>query len=247
MTALDLIKEALAEINAIQAGNAPSPELSAIGLSKLKQVVNNWNADRPFAYADDFLSFTLTPSLSPHTIGPTGATWTVTQRPVSIEGIALVLNTGGTPYSYVGLTPRDAEWWQNQTTPALTSTMPSDFYYDPTAVNGKIYFWPVPTVAYPVQLHVRSVLDDQLALATTLILPPGYHNALMLTTAEDLSDPLRKMWTPKQQMKAQQARARIQKNNHFPTRLKTQDAGMPSGRHSRAGIYNWRTGQPFPD
>jgi hypothetical protein len=244
LTALDLITNALAEINAIEAGDSPSPELAGFALGKLKQVVNNWNADTPFAYAESFLPFTLTPSLSPHTIGPTG-TFVVTQRPVSIEGIALVLNTGGTPYSYLPLTPRDAAWWQAQATPGLTSTIPTDFYYDPSATNGKIYFWPVPSYAYPIQLQTRSVLDDQLVFATTLVLPPGYENALMLTCAEDLSDALRKAWTPKQQMKASQARVRIGKNNHRPTSLTTRDAGMPGSSPSRAGMYNFRTGLPF--
>lgn len=246
MTALDLLTNALAEINAIEAGDSPSPELASFALGKLKQVVNNWNADKPFAYAIDFLSETLTPSLSPHTIGPTG-TFVVTQRPVSIESIALILNTGGTPYSYLPLTPRDATWWQNQATPGLTATIPTDFYYDPTAPNGKIYFWPVPSYAYPIQIQTRGVLDDQLTFATTLILPPGYENALMLTCAEDLSDPLRKQWTPKQERKAREARTRIGKNNHTPTHLKTQDAGMPGGPQSRAGMYNWRTGTNFND
>lgn len=246
MTTLDLLIDALTEINAIQAGETPSPELQAIGLSKIKQVVNNWNADRPFAFADDFLPFTLTPNLSPHTIGPSGATFTVTQRPVSIEGIALIMTvTGSPPYSYVPLTKRDSLWWQDQSTPTLTSTLPTDFFYNPEAVNGEIFFWPVPTDANQVQIHVRKVLDDALALATTLVLPPGYQNALMLTTAEDLSDPLRKMWTPKQAQKALQARMRIQRNNSVSTPLTTQDAGMPRGPHNRAGMYNWRIGMPF--
>jgi hypothetical protein len=243
MTTLDLLIDSLLEINAIQAGEIPSPELTSLGLSKIKQVVNNWNAERPFAYADEFLTFTLTPSLSPHTIGPSGTF--VAARPVSIEGIVLILTTGTVPYSNIDLLQHDAQWWQNQDTPALTSTLPTDFYYDPTMANGKIFFWPVPLTAYDVQIHVRNVLDDALTLATTLVLPPGYQNALMLTVAEDLSDPLRKMWTPKQERKAREARTRIQKNNSFATRLRTQDAGMPSGPHSRSGIYNWRTGLPF--
>lgn len=246
-TVADLLLDSLTEINAIQAGESPSPELQALGLGKIKQVVNNWNADRPFAYADDFLTFTLQASLSPHTIGPTGATFTVTQRPVSIEGITLILTTGTVPYSNIDLVPHDAAWWQSQDTPDLTSTLPTDFYYDAKFPNGEIYFWPVPTVAYDVQIHVRNVLDDQLTLATVLVLPPGYQNALMLTVAEDLSDPLRKLWTPKQERKAREARVRIQKNNSFSTRLKTQDAGMPGGSSRRAGMYNWRTGQPFND
>lgn len=245
MTANDLIVESLTEINAIQAGDDPSPELSAFALGKLRQLVNNWNAGRPFAYAVDFLNFTLVPSLYPHTIGPTGATWTVDQRPVTIEGISLILNSGGVPYSYLSLVPHDAIWWQNQDTPTLSSEQPTDYYYDPTYPNGSIYFWPVPQIAYPMQLQVRRVLDDQMTFATVLILPPGYQNALMLTLAEDLSDPLRKMWTPKQQSKALQARTRIQKNNNFATPIKTQDAGMPGGQKARSGIYDWRTGLPF--
>lgn len=244
-TTLDIITDSLTEINAIQAGETPSPELSAIGLSKFRQLVNNWNAERLYAYGVDFLSFTLVPSLSPHTIGSNSATWTVTQRPVTIEGISLVLNSGGTPYSYLDLIPHDAAWWQNQDTPTLTASQPTDYYYDPTFPNGQIFFWPVPTVAYPMQLQVRGVLDDQATFATDLILPPGYQNALMLTLAEDLSDPLRKLWTPKQASKALQARIRLQRNNSFATPLKTQDAGMPTTGPARSGIYNFRTGLPF--
>src|SRR5262245_42455960 len=107
-----LLTESLQELNAIGSGDTPPQWMSAQALSKLQQLVDQWNAIREAVYFDDFLPFTLPTTGNPTTIGPTGD-WVVTERPVDIDGISIVVAGGSTP-SYVPLRKRDRIWWQSQ-------------------------------------------------------------------------------------------------------------------------------------
>lgn len=210
---------------------------------RLERMLNLWNAQRCAVYADVFSQFTLTPSLSPHTIGPTGATWTVVQRPVSIEAISIIL-TPSTPSVYLPLTKRDAAWWQAQITPTIAVEYPSDFYYNPTYVNGSIYFWPVPSAAYDVQIQIRTLLDDDFTLDTDLGMPQGYREAITLTLAERLSTPFGQPIMPSLAADARDARALIFANNDTTPTLVTRDAGMEGPRGGSRSDFNWISGGP---
>src|SRR5688572_26501526 len=140
------------EIGVVAQSETPSPGDLDFTLGKGNRVIDNWNADKRTVYTDQVLSNTLTVGLRPHTLGPTGATWTVTQRPVSIESAALVVSETRTP-----ITVRTAQWYQALSLPETDGT-PTDLYYDPSWANGKLYFYPVPIAASTVELWVRIVL-----------------------------------------------------------------------------------------
>lgn len=236
-----ILTKALVELNAADAGGAVQPELEALALDTLNQILDEWNAEREKVYADSFLPFTITPNLSPHTIGPAGATWVTTQAPLSIEGIQI--NLGGSPEVLRYARPRDAEWWQRQTVPGMTGDVPTDFYYDPTwttaAPRGSVYLWPVPTTAYDVQVWCRIVLG-QLTANQDISLPPGYNRALMLMLAKALATPLRKSWSPLQEQQLVKVMRQITSNNTVVPKIRTYDAGMPHDGSSRPNFY-------FPD
>ena len=236
--------EAAQEIGVIASGETLSAADASVVLGKIKRLLNNWNADRRAVYATSFDTFTLVPNLSPHTIGPTGATWTMTIRPVSIDGANLVLSNGGTPTN-LQIKIRDNQWWLAQTVPTISTTVPTDCYYQPDWPNGKLYFWPVPTAAYDVQLMTRVLLNDVPDLDTTFTLPPGYHDAIVLTTAEDSVSVLLGPQTPIPpvvMMTAREASSRIFDNNDQDPRLKTKDSGMQSSS-GRRGDFNFWSGQ----
>lgn len=234
---LQIITDALTEIGVLAEGETPDASMAALGLSKINRLLDNWNADRDAVYTNVFTQYTLTPSLSPHTIGPTG-TCVVSKRPVTIDGAALVL-TASTPDAQTPIRLRDAQWWQAQSIPALTSTIPTDLYYAPDWPNGSLYFWPVPTVAYPVVLMTRQLLAV-LTLTTVFTLPQGYQDAVTLTLAESLAPAFGVQLDPQIGLSAQRARARIFENNRVVPTLTTRDAGMP-GRS--AGTFNYLSGQ----
>lgn len=235
-TIRQVISDSFLEGGIQAAGEVLSADDAAWGLNVFRRILNEWNADRLTVYASAFLTYTLVPNLSPHTIGPTGATFTATIRPVSIDGANLILPTDiNTPIRIV-----DAMWWLGQSTPTIETTVPTDLYYQPDWPTGSLYFWPVPEIAYDVQLMARVLLDDAVDLADTFSLPPGYQNALTLTLTEAL---LASYGVPQPPTgltaRASKARARIFANNDVTPRLITQDAGMPGRNTANRPSFNW--------
>ena len=238
-----ILSRALTEINALGAGGAPAAEIMALALATENEILDQWNAERGKVYADAFLPFTITANLQPHTIGPAGATWVTTQAPIDINGIQVQLT--GTPTPYVYVKKRDAQWWQTRPAPTVTASFPTDFFYNPTwttaAPWGSIYFWPVPTTAYDVQLWLRIILA-QLETNTTISLPPGYSRALMLSVARALAPVLRKPWTGQQESEFTKAIQIIESNNIDVPRITTRDSGMPSQLSSGLPDFFWPSG-----
>jgi hypothetical protein len=214
---LDLITTAFALLNVFLPGESIPASDGTLAVTLLTGILDAWNAHRPSVWTTTVTDYTLTPHLTPHTIGPTG-TFVVSSRPVSID--RLTLTASGAP-----LTVRDVWWWQAQPSPDLTGLTPTDCYYDPAVPNGALYFWPVPTTAAVVALETRVLLPT-ISLASSLDLPPGYRQALIYTLAEVLSVPYGRPVSPQVEKTARQARARIQANNVPIPPLFPEDGGL---------------------
>lgn len=241
MTARDLVSRALKEIGVLSQGETASAGDATDALDILNELLNEWNADGQAAYNVLFTSYTLVPNLQPHTIGPSTATFTVTQRPDQILGANIVL-TNVTPAVRNPLNIRDAQWWLDQTVQAITSALPTDLYYAPGWPNGSLYLWPIPTTAYDIELETRLDLTDTLALSDTVSLPPGYRKALILTLAENLLTPFGRPGDANLSVRAAKARGLVFANNVTTPRLQTYDAGMSGGEARNRPTFNYRTG-----
>lgn len=240
MTVNDLLRDALLEIAVVDPIDPVDSDIQTLALTRVNSILDQWNAKQIATYVLPFTDVTLTPNLNPHTIGPSAATFTVTQRPVALLGANILLNSGTTLVK-VPVHLRDNRWWLKQPVPNVTSSIPTDLYYEPDWPNGSLYFWPTPTVAYGFEFEARFVLAA-LALGATFTMPPGYQRALTLTLAEDLATPLTVPMPIELPGKARMARADIFSNNNAPQRIATRQAGMPGGSSSSGG-FNWRTGQ----
>lgn len=238
-TWLDVVTQAAQELGYVAGGESLTANDSTFLLNKLNRLLDNWNAERAAVYTDTFNTYTLTPALSPHTIGPTGATFTAAIRPVSIVSANIVQQTV-TPSVRTPLYIADEDWWMANTVRAVTSSIPTALFYQPTWPNGNLYLWPVPTTAYQIELQTRTLLAS-VTLAGTFALPPGYQDAITLTLAEDSAGALGRPMPSDLQMKAAKARGRIFVNNDYHPRISTVEGGMQS-RRSR-GSFNWQTGQ----
>ena len=195
---------------------------AAFGLKKLTRLFDNLNAERAGVYAERQVTYTLVPALSPHTIGPSGSspTFTVTQRPVTVEAASLVISDIRYP-----LRMRDSSWWGSLSQPELSTSIPTDLYYSPDWPLGRLYLWPVPDTAYELELMTRVVLAD-LGLDDTLTLPPGYRDAVTLTLGEMIVPSYPPAVAPPG---GEKARARIFSNNDVTPKLATADAGTSRG------------------
>ena len=241
MTARDLITQAYLDAAILAPGESLSAADAAYGLQKLTRLLDDWNAEAAGVWADRLTTYVLTPNLNPHTIGPTSATWTQDQRPVTIDYATLVLD--GSPAPHVPITLRDSAWYAALAVPTLATAIPTDLYYSADWPNGSCYFWPVPTTAYSVQLLQRIVLAA-LDYTDTFTMPPGYRNAVTLTLAERICPAFGQVIPPTVALEAQRARARIFANNDDSAEAGTLDRGMPksgTGRTAfsyRSGLFN---------
>lgn len=248
MTINTLLTRSLVEINAADAGGTPQAELSELALDTFNMMLDQWNAQGRALFGTLFSQFTITPNLQPHTIGPSGATWTYAiDRPTDIEAASLILNTNA-PYPYVPLRKLNSSQWQNMLTPTLTSAVPSAFYYDPVYTGsvglGAFYLWTVPTTAYQVQIQTKQQLA-QVTAAADFVLPQGYYAALMRALARELAGPLRKPWTQAQEKATTDALAIIWSNNQEALPVATWDAGIPTtgSGSGRTQDFIWSCGQ----
>lgn len=241
MTKRDILTETAVELGILDPGDTLGDREALTLSNKFDRLTDRWNAKGAAAFARAFNTYTLTPSLSPHTIGVTGATFTVTTgRPVSIEAAGLVLTTS-TPDVRVPITIRDWEWWARESVKALESSIPTDLYYDPAWPLGKLFFWPVPDTAYSVELTTRVLLST-LGLNDDFDLPFGYRDAIILTLAEECAGPFAAEISALTVESGKAARALIFGNNTKSPRIATRDAGMPGGRRG-VSTFNYLTRQ----
>jgi hypothetical protein len=207
------------------------------GIGKLNRLLDRWNADPRARYTVGFTSFTPTPNHQPHSIGPNGADWTVTQRPRAITAANLILNSV-TPNVRIPLGIKDQAWWRRVSVQGLATSLPRDLYYSPDFPNGSIYLWPIPTSTYAIELQLDG-LFGMLTATDTFWMPFGYRDAITLTLAEELAPGCGQLVAPSTSASANQARALIFSNNDDEPRL-TADAGLRGGDGHLSG-FNWAT------
>lgn len=237
MTKRDILTEALIEIGALDPGDDMGDRARTTAERKFDGLIDLWNAKGASAYAHQFNTYVLTPALAPHTIGPTGTFVVAAGRPVAIEDAGLVL-TNVTPNVRRPITVRDKDWWAAQQVKSLSTSIPTDVHYEPTWPNGKLFFWPVPTTAYSVELTTKLLLSA-LTIDDSFDLPFGYRTAITLTLAEDLVTPMAADLPVLLPGKASEARGIIFGNNRVTPRIATRDAGMPRG--TRGKTFNYET------
>jgi hypothetical protein len=235
-----IVADALTEIRVARAGDVINPNAMAFGIGKLNRLFDRWNADPRARFTGGLTSFTPIPNHQPHTLGPNGADWAVTQRPVSIKGANLILNTS-TPAVRIPLRIRDLNWWRQQSVQGIATTMPTDLYFEPNWPNGSVYLWPVPTSTYPIELQLDG-LFGVMTETDTFWLPFGYRDAITLTLAEELAPGNGQTVAASTKASAQAARDLIFANNDEAPYISTADSGIPSnGGGGARTSFNYRS------
>jgi hypothetical protein len=237
---VDIIKQAMLEIGAIDPNENPTGPESSLGLIKLNRMLDAWNVDKKYVYTVNFAQYVIVPNLQPHLIGPSGtAGWIVNQRPVKLESAEIILNNV-TPNIRYPLNVRDATWWAQKSSYQVTGTLPTDVYYEPDWPNGSLFIWPVPTIAYPLELQTWTILNE-VQLNQQICLPPGYLDCICYELAIALCPSFQTQASRELLGLAKVARDRIFSPNIKSPRIGTRDAGIPQQEKHRA-TFNYRTG-----
>lgn len=240
VTISQLLLEAFIEIRYGRALDTLEPGLLEWARNKLNRMLDKWNADPSSDFDTSFTSYTPTVNTSPITIGPNAAVWTATARPDRLLGANVVLNTV-TPAVRLPIEIRDEFWWLSNPVQRVGSSVVTDIYYKPSWPNGEVNLWPIPTVAYPIELMFEELFGNY-QMTDVLWLPFGYRDAITLTLAEEIAPGCGQTASEKLEAKALEARVIVFGNNTATRNIRTRDAGMPGGGRGRSS-YNYRTGR----
>lgn len=221
MTGSTLALSVLQELDVVGAADTPEASDLVYVLARVNRILGLWAAKWGPAFYSSITSYTLTPALSPHTIGPTG-TWVVAQRPMTIDGVNLVSGSTRTP-----LDPLTADQWMGLPDPTYSDAYPQGYYYSPTMPNGSLFLYPVPSSASTIDILTRGLLP-QMTLTGTAYLAPGYEEAVILTAAERCAKHFHA--TPPNALEASKARGIIEAANSTTPKLRTDAPGVSRGR-----------------
>lgn len=161
-------------------------------------------------------------------------------RPVKIQNANIILNQT-TPFVRCTLNIRDADWWMRQPTPTVTTSLPTDLYYNPAFPYGQLFLWPLQDTAYDLELEVWNQLPDKFYPTLKLSMPQGYQDALTYTLAESCGPAFGRPVSMDLQKLATQARSAIQERNAASPTIKTCDDGIPSTGRGKT-YFNWQDG-----
>ena len=242
MTANDIITNALIELGVLAPGESLPTESATFCLDKLNRLFDNWNAESEFVYGTLLFQGTLTANHNPHTLGTSGADFTVTtSRPPKILSANLVL-TDVTPNIFRPLLLVDDDWWMKNPVPDLATQIPYYLWPNYAWPKMSLYLWPVPTKAYDIRLDLWTLFPS-MAMTDVFTLPPGYEDAVTLSLAESLIPSF--PGAPGAQgvaLLASQARSRIKSlNSEAPTMAS--DGGVQSmDSRPRATMANFLSG-----
>jgi hypothetical protein len=238
-TAGQIVTNALTEAGVLAGGEIANQDDATWVLQVLNDLLDEWASRKSYVYATVFQVFTFLSDTAPITIGPTGD-WVWNQVPVRIESAATILQNGNAVD--IPIRVRDAAWWANQRVKGIESNVPTDLYYEPDQPNGSLYFWPVMNINDQARLGLWILLSQLAGLGTSMVLPPGYRQAITLTLAEALCGSFGREPSPTLVRRGMTARKAIQGNNDQSPRIATADYGMPNRSQQRQPTFNWITG-----
>jgi hypothetical protein len=167
---------------------------------------------------------------------------TFTQRPVKLESANIVLNNLN-PFVKVPLHVRDADWWAANSVPTITSSIPTDIYYEPSFPNGRIFLWPMQIQNYGLELVVWTNLAGIPSLSYPFYLPQGYEDAITYSLAESFIPSYQVPSSIALNVRgmAAKARAQLHKLNSKSPTMATRDVGIPDQSTNRP-YFNWLNG-----
>lgn len=229
-TVADLIRRSLTILGVVAAGESVKAEDQEDAFNVLNDMLDSWAGERPVLFATLRSTYTLTPSLAPHTIG-VGGTFNTT-RPVRIDRASITpAGASGTEYPLRLLS--DAEW---QATQGKTNTgMPLALWVETSHPLMKLNLWPIPSAADTLVLYTWLQLGRFAATSTTVDLPPGYARAIRYNLAKELAPEFGVALSAEALSIADESKSTLKRMNHQSSYLQSDIGAAGSGGGSDMG------------
>lgn len=162
-----------------------SAEDGADALDSMNMLLDQYAAQRLQIYSVTRTETAITSNVGTYTVG-SGADINIA-RPVYIEHVNYQ-DTSLTPETEYQLDYLTDDAYARLPQKDLTSTVPSNWYYNPTFPDGTLILWPTPTSStLESVVYAATAVAEFAALTDSLSLPPGYRRMLIKNLALDLA------------------------------------------------------------
>lgn len=214
-------------------GNMPSEMLTIA-----QDMIDEWQADGLKIFAEGSNTFPLTIGRQVYTLGNTGVTDFVMQRPAHIERMGILL-TGSNPIQppEIPISVLDIDGWANIRVKNIQGNYPLNCWPDYQFPNMNLSFYQIPGLGCSVVIYAWNPLSTFPDLNTTdVTFPPAYTRALKYNLAVAFAAEYK---TPPDQLVlgiAQESLSKLKELN-LPAPILTCDSGLTG----RAGYYDWRS------
>lgn len=169
-TGQSLVDRACRLLGVIPSGTSATSAESTDVLIAINAMIDSWRNDGLMAYASTEVSKAMVVGDASYTFVAAGDFNAV--RPVEIKSAYMTIGT--TLYPVQVITEED---WYAIEDRTVTSDLVEKVWYNPTMASGTVNVWPVPNATNTLTLVVRTPVSD-LALGTTVSLPPGWEEAI---------------------------------------------------------------------
>ena len=209
-TVIQIIGQALKDVNALGKGDTPDADDSADCLALMNQMIGQWATQKSYVYAQKVVTFAATGAQT-YTIGPTGVI--AMPLPAKIDSASYRdANAIDTPLQIVA-SLEQYELIAQKVTTGTTSAL----FYQRDFPLGVIYTWPqMSTGTY--RMVTRVQLSQHTLLTEDMALPPEYELAVRFSLAELIAPMYGVMATPAiMRMAANSRRVMKRQNTAVPT------------------------------
>lgn len=233
MTALDLVTDALFEIQVLEAGEVASAADSSLAYTRLNKMLDSFNAERLLIFSIVRVNLgNLTIGQQTYTLGP-GAYFNQL-RPVRIERYGIIsLNNISQPLE-LPLEELTVDQWADIPVKNIQSSLPQKIWDDQGWPYRTLSYWCIPSANVQTTIYPWVQLNSFPDLTTDVTFPPAYYECLLYNLALRLANPFGGNVPPLLPQMAAESKARVKALN-----VPILDLHVDPALTQRAGVYNW--------
>lgn len=232
LTPRTLITSTMVMMGVLEAGETPTADQQADGLSRLNSLIDSWGLQPNTMRTVTRTAFTITANVQSYSVG-TGATINLA-RPDDLFRVSYVVS-GSSPEDEIFLSKLTDDQYETIVIKALESGEPTAFHYRLTDPTATLFLWPLPTATLDGYLYSPTAVTQFAAVGTSYTLVPGLERVLRFNLAVDWAPEFGRRLDPQIRLTAVDALQEYKRANYRMADMQMDPAFAGFGGR---GVYN---------